>query len=112
MSKSLDGVLIKKANQQEVFTNEEILEFAKCTDSATGPFYFLTNYFNIQHPVQGQIKYHPYEYQERLLQTYHNYRFNINMLPRQTGKTTTAAIYLAWYAMFTYCGEQCLCLIA
>ena len=22
------------------------------------------------------------------------------MLPRQTGKTTTAAIYLAWYAMF------------
>ena len=42
----------------------------------------------------------PYEYQLRLMHSYHNYRFNINMMPRQTGKTTCASIYLAWYAMF------------
>jgi hypothetical protein len=100
MSKSLDGVLIKKAHQKESFTNDEILEYAKCVDSATGPLYFLKNHFHIQHPVQGQIKYDPYEYQQKLLDTYHNYRFNINMLPRQTGKTTTAAGYLLWRAMF------------
>jgi hypothetical protein len=34
------------------------------------------------------------------MHSYHSYRFNINMMPRQTGKTTCAAIYLAWYAMF------------
>ena len=42
----------------------------------------------------------PYEYQERLLQSYHDFRFNINMLPRQSGKTTCASAYLLWFAMF------------
>ena len=38
--------------------------------------------------------------QEKLVESYHSHRFNINMLPRQTGKSTTAAGYLLWYAMF------------
>jgi hypothetical protein len=42
----------------------------------------------------------PFEYQERLLQSYHEFRFNINMLPRQSGKTTCASAYLLWFAMF------------
>ena len=100
MSKSLDGVLIKKANQQEHYTEEQIQEFLKCADSDTGPLYFLKNYFYIQHPVQGKLLYSPYEFQENLVNTYHNYRFNINMLPRQTGKSTTAAGYILWRAMF------------
>jgi hypothetical protein len=41
-----------------------------------------------------------YEYQEGLVKTYHDNRFAIAMLPRQTGKTTCAAAYLVWYAMF------------
>jgi hypothetical protein len=60
----------------------------------------MNNHFNIQHPTQGRMKYKAYEYQHKLLDVYHNYRFNINMLPRQTGKSTTAAGYLLWYAMF------------
>jgi hypothetical protein len=100
MSKSLDGVLIKKANQQEHYTEEQIQEFLKCADSDAGPLYFLKNYFYIQHPVQGKLLYSPYEFQENLVNTYHNYRFNINMLPRQTGKSTTAAGYILWRAMF------------
>jgi hypothetical protein len=36
----------------------------------------------------------------RLLDSYHNHRFTVNMLPRQMGKTTCAAGYLLWYAMF------------
>jgi len=44
--------------------------------------------------------YHPWEYQERLIETYHNYRFSISLMPRQTGKSTSAAGYLLWYAMF------------
>ena len=44
--------------------------------------------------------YHPYDYQKKLIATYHNYRFSISMMPRQTGKSTSAAGYLLWYAMF------------
>ena len=100
MSRSLDGVLIKRANQSQLYTQQQIQDFARCADSKTGVFYFMDNYFFIQHPTKGQLLYQPYEYQVKLLETYHNYRFNINMLPRQTGKTTTAAGYLLWRAMF------------
>ena len=100
MSISLDGGLVKKGHQQESFTREQLEDFAACAHPKTGPFYFLKNYFNIQHPVKGKLLYKAYDYQIKLLHTYHNHRFNINMLPRQTGKTTTAAGYLLWRAMF------------
>jgi len=100
MSKSLEAVIVKKAHQIETYTEQQVLEFAKCADPVTGPHYFMSNYFYIQHPTKGSIQYHPFEFQERLLDTYHNYRFSISLMPRQTGKSTSAAGYLLWYAMF------------
>jgi len=100
MSKSLDGVLTKKANQRETYTEEQINDLMQCMNPDTGYLYFAEKFAYIQHPVKGKLLFDPYDYQERLLKSYHNYRFNINMLPRQTGKTTCAAIYLLWYAMF------------
>jgi len=100
MSKSLDGVLTKKANQRETYTEEQINDLVQCMNPDTGYLYFAEKFAYIQHPVKGKLLFDPYDYQERLLKSYHNYRFNINMLPRQTGKTTCAAIYLLWYAMF------------
>ena len=100
MSKSLDGVLTKKANQKETYTEEQINDLMQCMDPDTGYMYFARKFAYIQHPVKGKLLFDPFEYQTRLLKSYHNYRFNINMLPRQTGKTTCAAIYLLWYAMF------------
>lgn len=100
MSKSLDGVLVKKAHQSELFTEEQIREFMKCADPINGPEYFMSNYFYIQHPVKGRMLYDPFDYQKRLIHTYHNYRFSISLMPRQTGKSTSAAGYLLWYAMF------------
>ena len=85
MSKSLEGVIVKKAYQQESYTEQHILEIARCADPVTGPAYFMSNYFYIQHPTRGGIKYNPYEYQSRLIDTYHNYRFSISLMPRQTG---------------------------
>ena len=99
-TKSLDGVLIKKANKGQQFTAEQLDDFVLCADPKTGPEYFLENYFFIQHPVQGKIKYDPYGFQETLVKSYHDNRFSINLLSRQMGKTTTAAGYLLWYAMF------------
>jgi len=99
-SKSLDGVLIKKANRQERFTEHQIAELSQCADPDSGYLYFAKNFFYIQHPVKGKLLFDPFDYQVRLLESYHNHRFNINMLPRQSGKTTCAAGYLLWYAMF------------
>ena len=100
MSKSLDGVLIKKANKQEQYTEEQIDQLLKCMDPDTGYLYFAEHFAYIQHPVKGKLLFKPFEYQLGLMHSYHSYRFNINMMPRQTGKTTCASIYLAWYAMF------------
>ena len=100
MSKSLDGVLVKRAHQQQSWSQEQLQDFVKCADSNTGPHYFMENYFHIQHPVQGKMLYKPYGYQETLVNSYHSYRFSINLLSRQMGKTTTAAGYLLWHAMF------------
>ena len=100
MSRSLEGVLVKRAHQIESFTTDQILEIAKCADPITGPEYFMSNYFYIQHPTKGRMLYEPFDYQKRLISTYHNYRYSISLMPRQTGKSTSAAGYLLWYAMF------------
>jgi len=82
------------------YTSEQIQEFVKCADPNNGAIYFMDHFFNIQHPTKGKMIYHPFEYQKELINTYHNYRFSISLMPRQTGKSTSAAGYLLWYAMF------------
>ena len=100
MATSLDGVLIKKANKQETYTNDQVEDLMACMDPDTGYLYFARKFAHIQHPTKGKLLFDPFEYQLGLMHSYHTYRFNINMMPRQTGKTTCASIYLAWYAMF------------
>jgi hypothetical protein len=81
-------------------TQKDLDDFIKCCDPKTGYLYFMDNFFYIQHPTRGSMVYHPYAYQKRLIETYHNYRFSISLMPRQSGKSTSAAGYLLWYAMF------------
>ena len=97
---ALEGVLIKSPHKRQAFTDDQLADFVACADSDTGPAYFMDNFFYIQHPTRGKMQYHPFDYQKRLIHTYHNYRFSISMMPRQTGKSTSAAGYLLWYAMF------------
>lgn len=100
MAKSLDGVLVKKAHAKEKFSEDQIHNLLLCADPVKGYLHFARNFFYIQHAVKGKLLFEPFDYQERLLGSYHNHRFNINMLPRQSGKTTCASAYLLWYAMF------------
>ncbi len=99
-NKNQDNKLVKQAHQAQKYTENDLLDLAKCMDLVDGPHYFLENFFYIQHPVQGKLKYTPFDYQRRLIDSYHKHRFNVNLLGRQLGKTTTAAGYLLWYAMF------------
>jgi hypothetical protein len=86
MAKPLENNLIKTPHKSQHWNNEQILEFVKCADPVTGPLHFMQNYFYIQHPVKGKLLYEPFSYQVGLIDTYHNYRFSINLLSRQMGK--------------------------
>ena len=93
--------LVKNPYTKTVFkTDKDLEDFVKCCDPETGYLHFMDNFFYIQHPTKGSMVYHPYEYQRRLIETYHNYRYSISLMPRQSGKSTSAAGYLLWYAMF------------
>ena len=97
---TLDTVLVKSPHRRETYTQEQLTEFARCADPVSGPMYFMDNFFYIQHPTRGKMLYQSFEYQKRLIANYHNIRFSISLMPRQTGKSTSAAGYLLWYAMF------------
>jgi len=96
-----EPIYVKPAHQKTEFkSDKEFEEFLKCCDPDTGYQYFLDNFFYIQHPSRGVALYEAFEYQRELAYNYHNYKRSINMITRQGGKTTTAAGYLLWYAMF------------
>jgi hypothetical protein len=95
-----DTSLVKSAHSKVEYNSATLREFQQCCDKKTGPLYFMQNYMRIQHPTKGAIAFDPFEYQLDLIENYNNHRLSINMLGRQMGKTTVAAGYLLWYAMF------------
>jgi len=95
-----DTSLVKPANQIFDYDEKTIKEFQQCCDDVDGALYFMVNFMRIQHPVHGQMQFDPYDYQLDLIKNYNKFRYSINMLGRQMGKTTVAAGYLLWYAMF------------
>lgn len=97
---STDIALVKTPHKKALYSPTQLREIAGCVDPIDGPYYFMKNFFYIQHPTRGRLLYKPYEYQGRLAENYHSNRFSVNLLSRQLGKTTTAAGYLLWYAMF------------
>ena len=88
---------LKKANTAIEFTQEQILEFMKCKED---PVYFAKNYIKIISLDEGLTQFHPYHFQEKLINNFHENRFNICKMPRQTGKSTTVVSYLLHYAVF------------
>ena len=88
---------LKKANVKVEFTQENIEEFIKCKDN---PVYFAKNYIKIVSLDEGLVNFNLYPFQEKLINNFHNDRFNICKMPRQTGKSTTVVSYLLHYAVF------------
>ena len=88
---------LKKANTPIEFTEENIIEFLKCKDD---PVYFANNYVKIVSLDEGLTQFSPYHFQEKLIRRFHEHRFNICKMPRQTGKSTTVVSYLLHYLIF------------
>ena len=93
----LGNPLLKKANVQQEFTKEQILEFYACKND---PVYFAKQHVKIVSLDEGLVPFKPYDFQEELIKKFHAHRFNICKMPRQTGKSTTSVSYLLHYAVF------------
>ena len=88
---------LKKANTPIEFTKEQVTEFIKCKKD---PVYFAENYVKIVSLDEGLVPFNMYKFQKKLIRNFHNNRFNICKMPRQTGKSTTCVSYLLHYAVF------------
>ena len=88
---------LKRANTAHEFTEEQVIEFLKCKED---PVYFARNYIQIVSLDEGLVPFNMYPFQEKLIRNFHNERFNICKMPRQTGKSTTCVSYLLHYAVF------------
>ena len=88
---------LKRANITQEWTKEEIEEYAKCMKD---PQYFIEHYIKIVSLDEGLIPFHLYDFQKEMIGTFHNNRFTICKLPRQSGKSTTIIAYLLHYVLF------------
>mgnify|MGYP001457547462 FL=1 len=88
---------LKAENVQVEFTEEQISEYLKCK---ADPVYFALKYIRIVSLDEGLIPFDMYDFQKDLIKNFHEQRFNIAKLPRQTGKSTTVVSYLLHYALF------------
>jgi len=93
----LGNPLLKKANTPIEFTSEEIKEYLKCQKD---PVYFAKKYIRIVSLDEGLVPFNMYKFQEKLIKNFHEHRFNICKMPRQSGKSTTVVSYLLHYAIF------------
>jgi hypothetical protein len=88
---------LKRANTPIQFTQDQIIEFVRCKED---PVYFAKNYIKIVTLDHGLQPFKMYPFQEKLIKNFHEHRFNICKMPRQTGKSTTCVSYLLHYAIF------------
>lgn len=90
------NISLRKANLNFQYTQEELEEIIKCKNDI---IYFANTYCYLKtESGKRHIVLRPY--QEKLLRNYQNNRFNITLASRQIGKTTTTAIFAAWYTCF------------
>ena len=88
---------LKKVGTEIEFTQDQIQEYLKCKED---PVYFAMNYIKIISLDEGIVPFKMWDFQQELIRNFHENRFNIAKLPRQTGKSTTCVSYLLHYALF------------
>ena len=88
---------LKRANVQQEWTEEQVKEYAR---GMQDPLYFIQTYVRIVSLDEGLIPFKMYPFQKEMVGTFHNNRFTICKLPRQSGKSTTMISYLLHYSLF------------
>ena len=93
----LGNPLLKKANVSVEFTKEQIQEYQKCMGD---PVHFIQEHMKIVSLDEGLVPFKMYDFQQNMVKTFHDNRFTICKLPRQSGKSTTIIAYLLHYVLF------------
>lgn len=88
---------LKRTNVPQSFGPNEVSEYLLCQDD---PEYFIEKYVKIVNIDKGFIPFEPYDFQKDIIRKTKDNRFVICKMPRQSGKTTTIAAMLLWYALF------------
>ena len=88
---------LKKVNTPIDFKPEEVAEVLRCQED---PIYFIKTYIKIVSLDEGLVPFNMYHFQEEMVSKFHDHRFNIAKLPRQSGKSTIVTAYLLWYVLF------------
>ena len=88
---------LKSANVPVEFSEEQLSEYIKCHDD---PVYFITKYVKIIHVDHGLVDFNLYPFQENMVRTFHDNRFVICKMPRQSGKSTTIIAFFLHYILF------------
>ena len=88
---------LKKAHTPSRFTKKQIEEVVKCLDD---PKYFIEQYLKIVTIDKGLVPFEMYDFQRKMVDTFHDNRFTICKLPRQSGKSTIIVSYLLHYVLF------------
>jgi len=79
-------------------TKKEVMrEIVKC---GKDPVYFINTYAKITHPQRGLIPFHLYDFQEGLVESFLDHRFNVILKARQLGISTISAAYVSWLMLF------------
>ena len=88
---------LKAAYVPQDFTKEQIQEYVKCKSE---PIHFISEYIKIISVDEGLIDFNLRDYQRNMVQSFHDKRFVICKMARQSGKSTTIIAYLLHYALF------------
>ena len=88
---------LKKAHTPTRFTKKQVEEVIKCLNN---PKYFIEHYLKIVTIDKGLVPFQMYDFQRKMVDTFHDNRFTICKLPRQSGKSTIIVSYLLHYVLF------------
>ena len=98
MSKSyLGNPNLKGVGVSVDWTPEAVEDYKKCMES---PLYFIKKYVQIINVDRGLVPFDMWDFQEDMINNFHDERFVICKMPRQTGKSTTIISYLLHYVLF------------
>jgi hypothetical protein len=89
---------LKRAGVEIEYTRDQLIEITKCIKD---PVYFITKYVKIVNVDEGLVPFNMWPFQVEMVKGFHANRFSIAKMPRQVGKTTTAAGYMLWCVLFT-----------
>lgn len=95
--KTVKGANLRKANIPFDYTQDELDIISEC---ASDKIFFGNHFTKLKDGNKGWINITLRSYQEDILNQYSRNRWNILMLPRQSGKTTTTVIEIVHFLTF------------